>query len=115
MIMVIISDEDMLQYKVFVGLVWLTSSHMFGSGDFWDKSPLRSLNILKLPSFYWRNFRTFKNALGQYFLNDPRVFVRNDFTCNVTRRLSLAIYLTSLVSEVRSCLWKMAVIPELWS
>ena len=25
------------QYKVFVGLVWLTSNHIFGSGDFWDK------------------------------------------------------------------------------
>ena len=43
------------------------------------------------------------------------VFVPNDFMCNWTRRLSLGIYLTSLIFEVRWCLWKMAVFPELWS
>ena len=42
------------------------------------------------------------------------VFVPNDFMCNWTRRLSLGIYLTSLIFEVRWCLWKMVVFPELW-
>ena len=32
---------------------------MFGSGDFWDKSLLWFLKILKLPSFYWGNFKKF--------------------------------------------------------
>ena len=44
---------------------------MFGSGDFWDKSPLSFLEILKLPSFYWGNFRIFKTALGQFITNCP--------------------------------------------
>ena len=38
-----------LQYKVFVGLVWLTSNHMFGWDNFGDKSPSWFLTILKLP------------------------------------------------------------------
>ena len=36
------------QSKVFVGLVWLTSNHMFGSRNFWDKSHAWFLKILKL-------------------------------------------------------------------
>ena len=32
---------------------------MFGSGDFWDKSLLWFLKILKLPSFYCGNFKKF--------------------------------------------------------
>ena len=38
-------------FKGFVGLMWLTSNHMFGSGNFWDKSPSWFLKILKLPRF----------------------------------------------------------------
>ena len=68
---------------MYLGLVWLTSSHMFGSGDFWDESPLWFLKTFKLPSFYLGNFKIFKKALGQYIPNRPRVFVRNDFTCKV--------------------------------
>ena len=56
---------------------------MFGSGDFWDESPLWFLKTFKLPSFYLGNFKIFKKALGQYIPNRPRVFVRNDFTCKV--------------------------------
>ena len=54
---------------MFVGFVWLTSNHMFGSGDFWDKSLSWFLNILKLPSFYSGNFKIFKNTLGQFIPN----------------------------------------------
>ena len=53
------------------GLVWLTSNHMFGSGDFWDKSPSWFLKILKLPSFYSGNFNIFKNTIGQFIPNCP--------------------------------------------
>ena len=35
-----------------VGLLWLTSNHMLGSGDFGDKSPSWFLKILKLPLFH---------------------------------------------------------------
>ena len=37
---------------------------MFGSGNFWEKSPSRFLKIMKLPSFYSGNFNILKNALG---------------------------------------------------
>ena len=33
---------------LFVGLVWLISNHMFGSGQFWDKSPSK---------MFWNCFR----------------------------------------------------------
>ena len=69
---------------MFVGLVWLTSNHMFGSDKFWDKSPSVILEIKKLASFYWwflktlklpsfysSNFKIFKNALGQFIQNFP--------------------------------------------
>ena len=59
------------QYKVFFGLVWLTSNHMFGSGDFCDKSPSWLLKILKLLSFYSGNFKIFKNPQGQFIPNRP--------------------------------------------
>ena len=36
---------------MFTGLVWLTSNHMFGSGDFWDKSLSGFLKILKISKF----------------------------------------------------------------
>ena len=48
------------QYKGFVGLMWLTSYHMLGSGDSCDKSPSWFLKILKLPKFYSGNFKIFK-------------------------------------------------------
>ena len=50
------------QYKVFVGLVWLTSNHILSSRNFWYKF----LKFLKLPPFYSRNSKIFKNALGQF-------------------------------------------------
>ena len=56
---------------MFVGLVCLTSNHMFGSGDFWDTSPSWFLKILKLPWFYSGNFKIFKNALRQFIPNRP--------------------------------------------
>ena len=37
---------------MFVGLLWLTSNHMYGSGYFEYKSPSWFSKILKLPSFY---------------------------------------------------------------
>ena len=55
---------------MFVGLVWLTSNHMFGSGDFWDKSISSFLKILKLPSFSPGNFQVFKNKLVQFIQID---------------------------------------------
>ena len=39
---------------------------MFGSGDFWDKSPSRFFKIFKLLSVYLGNFKTFENALEQF-------------------------------------------------
>ena len=41
------------------------------SANFWDKSPLQYLEILKLPLFYSGNFKIFKNALGQFIQNCP--------------------------------------------
>ena len=35
---------------MFTGLVWLTSNHMFGSGDFGNKSPSWFLKISKMHS-----------------------------------------------------------------
>ena len=52
-----------------VSFVWLASNRIFGSGDFWDKSFSWFLKILKLPSFYSRNFKIFKNTLGQFVPN----------------------------------------------
>ena len=49
---------------MFDSLVWLTSNHMFGSDNFWDKSPLS-------PSFYSGNSKFLKNALGQFIKNHP--------------------------------------------
>ena len=54
---------------MFVGLVWLTSNHMFGSCNFNDKSPSWILKILKLLSFYSSNFEILKNGLGQFISN----------------------------------------------
>ena len=36
-----------------VGLVWLTSYHLFGLGDFWDKSSLLLLKIFTIGQFIW--------------------------------------------------------------
>ena len=36
--------------------MWVVSNHMFGSGDFWNKSP----------SFYSGSFKISKNAVGQF-------------------------------------------------
>ena len=49
---------------LFVGLVRLISNHMFGSGNFWDKSPSWFLKTLKSSLFYSDNFKIFKSALG---------------------------------------------------
>ena len=61
----------MFQYKMFVSLVRLTSNHMLGSSNFWDKSLSRFLKILKLHSFHSGNFKIFKNAFGQFIPNRP--------------------------------------------
>ena len=53
-------ERNWFQYKVFVGLVWLTSNHIFGSGNFRDKPPSWFLKNLKLPSFYSDNVKIFK-------------------------------------------------------
>ena len=66
------------QYKVFVGLVWLTSNHMFGLGDLMDKSLSWFLTILKMSLFYSGNFKTFKNAPGQFIPNCP---LKHVITC----------------------------------
>ena len=56
---------------MFVGFVWLTSNHLFGLGNFGDKSPSQFLKILKLPSFYSGNYKIFKNALVLFITNHP--------------------------------------------
>ena len=54
-----------------ITLITLTSNHIFGSGDFWDKSPSWFLKILKLAWFYSGNFKIFKNTVGQFITNRP--------------------------------------------
>ena len=68
---------------MFAGFVWLTSNHVLGSGDFWDKSLsvfFFFFLILKLPSFYTGNFKIFKNTLGKFIQNRPpkRVITSNN-------------------------------------
>ena len=67
--------KDISFNTVFVGLLWLTSNHMLGSGDFGDKSPLWFLKILKLPLFHSGNFEIFKNALEKFNPNHPSKLV----------------------------------------
>ena len=43
---------------------------MFDQGDFWDKSPLQSLNILKLPSFY-SGISNFQKCTSAIYLKSP--------------------------------------------
>ena len=62
-----------ISFKVFVSLVWLANNHMFGSGDFGDKTPSWFLKSLKLPSFYSGCFNIFENAVGQFISNRPLV------------------------------------------
>ena len=47
------------------------SNHMFGSGNFWNKSTSWFLKILKLPLFHPGYFKIFKIALGQFIPNRP--------------------------------------------
>ena len=54
---------------MFLGSMWLSSKHMFGSDNFWDKSPSWYLKILKFQ--YFKNFKIFENALGQFILKSP--------------------------------------------
>ena len=63
---VLFCNCSLLKYiSLFVGLVWLISNHMFGSGDFGDKSSSQFLKVLKLLSFYSGNFQKIsKNAPG---------------------------------------------------
>ena len=56
--------KDISFNTMFVSLVWLTSNHILGFDNFWDKSPAWFLKTLKLPSFYSGHFKTSKNALG---------------------------------------------------
>ena len=72
--------KDSIFNKVFVGMVWLTSNHMFGLGDFWDKSPSWFLEILKLPLFHSSNFKIF--TFGQFIPNRPpkHVITSTDWT-----------------------------------
>ena len=53
----------------------INGNHMFGSGDFWAKSPLWFLKIFKLPLFYSGNFKTFKNTIEQFIPNRPHKHV----------------------------------------
>ena len=73
---------------MFVGLVWLTSNHIFGSGNFWDKSPTWFLKILKVPRFAWTILKFFKNLPGQFISNRPPKHV-----------------ITSTVYHIISCAW----------
>ena len=55
------------QYKVFVGFVWLTSNHMFGSGNYHPRDFWKFWNC----PLYSGNFKILKNALGQFIPNCP--------------------------------------------
>ena len=81
-----------VQYKVFVGLVWLTSNDMFGSSNFWDKSPSWFLKNLKLLLFYLGNFKIFKNAHGQFIPNRPLKHVSTSTNWIRQRRLNFLLY-----------------------
>ena len=61
-------DCQKILVSIFIGLVWLTSNQMFGSGDSWDISPSWFLKILKSLTFYSGNFKIFKNSLWQFIL-----------------------------------------------
>ena len=72
--------NSLFHYKVFVGLVWLTSNLMFGLGNFLDKSLSWFLKILKLPSFYSINFESFMHLgnLSQIILPNMWLLVLTD-------------------------------------
>ena len=61
--------DNSFNKKVLTGFMWLTSNHMFGSGDFWDQLPSWFLETLKLSSFFSSNFKIFKNAIQQFIPN----------------------------------------------
>ena len=52
--------KDISFNTMFVSLVWLTSNHILGFDNFWDKSPAWFLKTLKLPSFYSGHFKISK-------------------------------------------------------
>ena len=68
---------------MFIGLVWLTSNHMFGSGDFWDKSPILIFENFEiaLVLLIQCNLKIFKNALGQLISNCPPKHVITSTKC----------------------------------
>ena len=51
--------------------VWLTSNHMFVSGNFGNKSPSWFLKNLKLPSFYLDIFKNFEKCTRTIYLKSP--------------------------------------------
>ena len=54
------------QCKVFVGLVWLASTHIFVSDNSWDKSPSwfwKTLKLLRQFQNFQKRFRAPKNAI----------------------------------------------------
>ena len=71
-------EKHQFQYKVFLGLVWLTNNQIFGSSDFWDKTTSWFLKILNLPLFYYGNFKMFENALEQFI---PHLPPKHVITC----------------------------------
>ena len=84
---------------MFVGLVWLTSNHIFGSGNFWDKSPTWFLKILKVSRFAWTILKFFKNLPGQFISNRPPKHVINSTVYNIIS------FTTSLTVRRTSCAW----------
>ena len=60
----IINMSGLVSMQSVFGLVWLISNHMFGSGKFWEKSPLWFLKILKLSEWNKGNIKTLKNHEG---------------------------------------------------
>ena len=84
---------------MFVGLVWLTSNHIFGSGNFWDKSRTWFLKILKVPRFAWTILKFFKNLPGQFISNRPPKHVITSTVYHII------CFTTSLTVRRTSCAW----------
>ena len=74
---------------------------MFGSGNFWDKSPVSFLKILKLLSFYSSNFKIFKYELGQFTpSNSPKHVITSTYA---TVLLQIVTVITKCVNFITKC------------
>ena len=86
----------------------ITGNQMFGSGNFWDKSPSWFSKILKLPSFYLGNFKILKNALVQFIPNRPPKHV-------ITSAKSLTVLVKYFILDVWLGSENISDIYDIWN